>query len=79
MTKKETPKSLLKSGLKELGSKEGSWDIRVQLLWLAKHGLTNSTILENRRLIHRDGRLSEFAPSSVKELREYEVLLGKRC
>jgi len=75
MTKKEKPRSLAKSGLDELGSKEGSWDVRVQLLWLAKHGLTESTILEQRRLIHREGRLSEYVPSSVKEVSGYEVLL----
>mgnify|MGYP000443730851 CR=1 FL=1 len=75
MTKKEKPKSLAKSGLDELGSKEGSWDIRVQLLWLARHGLTESTILEHRRLIHKDGRLSEYVPGSAKELSGYEVLL----
>jgi hypothetical protein len=75
MTKREKPRSLAKSGLNGLGSKEGSWDIRVQLLWLAKHGLTESTILEHRRLVHRDGRLSEYVPSSARELNGYEVLL----
>jgi len=75
MTKREKPRSLAKSGLDGLGSKEGSWDIRVQLLWLAKRGLTESTILEHRRLVHRDGRLSEYVPSSARELNGYEVLL----
>ena len=77
MTKKERSRSLAKSGLDGLGSKEGSWDVRVQLLWLAKHGLTESTILERRRLIHREGRLSEYIPCSVRGARGYEVLFAE--